>query len=585
MEIRDYMHGGDVIAQVLKKKGIKFLFTLCGGHISPILVGAKNQGIRVIDVRHEATAVFAADAISRLTGVPGVAAVTAGPGVTNSVTAIKNAQMAQSPLILLGGSAATVLKGRGALQDIEQVKLYKTVSKWAVSIERDCDIVPILEEAFDVSQSGIPGPVFIECPIDILYEEELVRKWYGAKSGVTESKNLGDKVVNWYLKKHVDKLFSCSSESLPASKQEQNISNSIDHQKKEEIMEFIKSAKTPVMILGSQALLNVNEARTLSEAVNNLGIPVYLTGMARGLLGDNNTLNFIHKRQLALKEADLVILAGVPCDFRLEYGRSINRKAVLISINRSKRELKRNRKPTLGLQADPSVFLRDLAFDLPILTKRWEEWKKKLQTREDDREKEIQSFCENKTEYINPLSLCKQINSVLDKNSLIVVDGGDFVASASYIVRPKTWLRWLDAGPYGTLGAGAGFALAAKLVDPNKDVWILYGDGAAGYNLIEFDTFMRHNIPVIAVIGNDAGWTQISRDQIEYLKDDVGTVLNYSNYHTIAESFGAKGFLVDKIENVRELFLTAKDLVRNGHPVLINALIGKTDFRKGAISM
>jgi len=161
------MDGGEIIAQVLKAQGVEFLFTLCGGHISPILVGAKKQGLRVIDVRQESTAVFAADAVSRLTGIPGVAAVTAGPGVTNSITAVKNAQMAQSPLILLGGATATVLKGRGALQDIEQVELYKTISKWAVSIKQDCDIIPILEEAFDVAKSGVPGPVFVECPIDL----------------------------------------------------------------------------------------------------------------------------------------------------------------------------------------------------------------------------------------------------------------------------------------------------------------------------------------------------------------------------------------------------------------------------------
>ena len=151
------MNGGELIAQVLKHQGVSFLFTLCGGHISPILVGAKRQGIRVIDVRQEPTAVFAADAVSRLTGIPGVAAVTAGPGVTNSITAIKNAQMAQSPLILLGGAPATVLKGRGALQDIEQLKLFKTLVKWSASIAQDCDIVPILEEAFDAARSGIPG--------------------------------------------------------------------------------------------------------------------------------------------------------------------------------------------------------------------------------------------------------------------------------------------------------------------------------------------------------------------------------------------------------------------------------------------
>ena len=188
------MQGGNLIGKVLKEQGVEFLFTLCGGHISPILVGAKNNNVRVIDVRNEATAVFAADAVSRLTGIPGVAAVTAGPGVTNSVTAVKNAQMAQSPLILLGGAVATLLKGRGALQDIKQIELYKSITKWATTIQEDCDIVPILEEAFDVATSGIPGPVFIECPIDLLYDEELVRKWYGAE--FKNATSLKEKLIN-----------------------------------------------------------------------------------------------------------------------------------------------------------------------------------------------------------------------------------------------------------------------------------------------------------------------------------------------------------------------------------------------------
>ena len=176
------MNGGEIIARVLQKHGVKFLFTLCGGHISPIFVAAQNIGIRVIDTRHEVNAVFAADAVSRLTGTPGVAAVTAGPGVTNTITAIRNARLAQSPLILLGGAAATLLKGRGALQDIDQMSLMRPNVKWAAAISKVREIVPTLQKAFATAQEGVPGPVFIECPIDTLYDEELVRSWYIGKN-------------------------------------------------------------------------------------------------------------------------------------------------------------------------------------------------------------------------------------------------------------------------------------------------------------------------------------------------------------------------------------------------------------------
>ena len=170
---------GNIIGKVLREQGVKFLFTLCGGHISPILTGANKEGIRIIDVRHEVNAVFAADAVGRLTGTPGVAAVTAGPGVTNSITALKNAQLAQSPMILLAGASPTVLKNRGALQDIDQLALVKSITKLALSVRRNCDIIPVLENAFDVCRSGVPGPVFIECPIDLVYSESMVRQWYG----------------------------------------------------------------------------------------------------------------------------------------------------------------------------------------------------------------------------------------------------------------------------------------------------------------------------------------------------------------------------------------------------------------------
>ncbi len=577
------MDGGELIAQVLKKQGIRFLFTLSGGHISPILVGAKKQGIRVIDVRQESTAVFAADAVGRLTGIPGVAAVTAGPGITNSITAIKNAQMAHSPLILLGGAAATVLKGRGALQDIEQIKLFKTIVKWATTIKQYCNIISVIEEAFEIAKSGIPGPVFVECPIDLLYDEVLVRKWYGAFAG--DAKNSDDKAIDLYLRTHLDKLFTCSNNNMNPSDTKAIIPFSIDQEKISKTISYLRASKSPILVLGSQVMFSTEEVNNLAYAIEKLNIPVYLTGMGRGLLGDINPINLRHKRSVALKEADLIILAGIELDFRFNYGRKINPKAVFISINRSAIAIKKNRKPTLGIQADPSTFLVALSKKFRSEKMNWDDWINKLHHREAEREDQIKQFTNLKTEHINPLFLCKEINKVMDMDSIIIGDGGDFVATASYIVKPKGPLSWLDPGPYGTLGVGAGFALAAKLVRPESEVWLIYGDGAAGYSIVEFDTFIRHNIPIIAVIGNDAGWTQIYREQIEFLKDDVGTVLTYNDYHTVAEGYGGKGLLLNNTENIKEILNNAKTLAKNGNPVLINALIGKTNFRKGSISI
>src|SRR5918996_202590 len=195
------MNGGERIAEVLDKRGVRFLFTLCGGHISPILVGAKKIGIRVVDVRHEVDAVFAADAVFRLTGVPGVAAVTAGPGVTNTITAVKNAQLAQSAVVILGGATATLLKGRGALQDIDQMSLFAPHVKWSAAAAAARELVPLLEEAFDEARSGVPGPVFLECPVDLLYDAELVRSWYGSAN---KGGGVAGAGMRLYIQRHVD---------------------------------------------------------------------------------------------------------------------------------------------------------------------------------------------------------------------------------------------------------------------------------------------------------------------------------------------------------------------------------------------
>lgn len=573
-----------MIAQVLKRQGVKHLFTLCGGHISPILVGAKKEGIRVIDVRQESTAVFAADAMARLTGIPGVAVVTAGPGVTNTITAIKNAQFAQSPVILLGGAVATLLKGRGALQDIEQVKLFETLVKWTVSIQQDCDIIPILEEAFDVSRSGIPGPVFIECPIDLLYDEKLVRMWYELKSGKAKPKGLVAKAVQWYVQRHVDKIFACSSKNIEIAKKEGILPFSIEEKNIMNVLSCLNEAETPLLIIGSQAMLSVDNAGELKNSVEFLNIPVYLTGMARGLLGKDHPLHVHHKRKEALQQADLVILVGMPLDFRLDYGWSIKKHTNLISINRSKKELRMNRKPDLGILADPSTFLIELSKRSENNDK-WNEWLKTLQNRDLTRRDKVLQFSNQRTKYINPLDFLLKVNEIIDDKSIIIGDGGDFVATVSYLVEPRAPLSWLDPGPYGTLGVGAGFALSAKLARPEAEVWLFYGDGAAGYSIVEFDTFVRHEIPIIAVVGNDAGWTQIAREQIEYLNDNVGTVLEYSNYDLVAEGFGAKGLILKNEEDIVEKLQIAKNICKEGKPVLINALIGKTDFRKGSISM
>ena len=576
-------NGGALVADKLLEHGVRRVFSLIGGHISPILVEAKARGIRVVDVRDEKNAAFAADATARLTGVPGVAVVTAGPGVTNTLTALQNAALAQAPLVLLGGAAATMLQGRGALQDIDQMAVVRPHVKWACKVTRVAALPAAIDRAFRVASSGVPGPVFVECPVDLLYGEELVRKWYRGASP-QKPKNLQQAAMKWYLDRHVERVFAeadgLSAFELPALPDWRPLGPLA-----ERAARLVEKAERPVLVVGSQATTRPEEVGEVAAAIADLGIPTYLAGMARGLLGPNAEVHVRHQRRRALKDADLVLLAGVPADFRLDYGRAIAAKAKLLSANLDVGILFKNRVPTLPVPGHPGRFLVRLAETLGERSGRHQTWLDELRSRDGEREGAIDAMAKTPAPPVNPLALCRAIDRHMSDNALIVADGGDFVATAAYTVRARGPLGWLDPGPFGTLGVGAGFALAAGLAHPGREVWLLYGDGAAGFSLVEMDTLVRHGVPVIAVIGNDAGWTQIERDQVEILHDDVGCRLAFTRYDQVAAGYGAEGFHLTRIEEADRIFEAAKATAARGKPVVINAEIGKTDFRKGSISM
>jgi len=576
--------GGERVARVLEAHGVPFLFTLVGGHISPILVAAKRRGIRVVDVRHEATAVFAADGVARLTGTPGVAVVTAGPGVTNALTALQNAAMAQSPVVLIGGATATLLRGRGSLQDIDQVSLLEPMVKWLARPNRLRDVVPSLERAFREARAGVPGPVFVELAIDLLYSREIVVGWSGSMLDRPGPRTLAHRAVGLYVDLHLRRLFSGGDEEPKIRRPKPAPPRTPSWLGLQRAASWLASAERPALVLGSQAVLRPQRARDLAAAVVRLGIPVWLSGAARGLLGAEHPLLFRHARRDALKRADVVVLAGVPNDFRLDYGRHVSRARV-VGINLSREDLRKNRRPDVGLRADPHATLEMLSHRITQRPER-EAWLAELREREAKRETEIAAMAETAGEGgVNPLALCRAIDRALDDDSVLVGDGGDFVATASYVVRPRGPMSWLDPGVFGTLGVGAGFALAAKLVRPDADVWILWGDGAAGYSIVEMDTFVRHGLPVIAVVGNDAAWTQILRDQEPLLGDDVACRLLPTDYHAVAEGLGAKGLYLSSLDGAARILAEAVATSRAGTPTLVNVRLAPTAFRKGSISV
>ena len=573
----DLQHIGLDIGSFFKQKNISSVFTLCGGHISPILVGCEKENIDIIQVRDEVSAVFAADAVSRLTDSVGVAIVTAGPGVTNTITAIKNAQMAQSPVLLIGGAAATLLKGRGSLQDIDQISLLKTYVKSAVSVKKTRDVVPTLANALNTAISGVPGPVFVELPIDLLYPEEDIRKEF--INQLPKNGYIG-KIAHWYVNRHLNDLFSSKKSSIKIKPVKEF---KLDQRKIDKAALAIVKAKKPVFLLGNQVTQNKEFLSMCLKSLDKLSAPVYTSGMARGCFGSSDKYFFRHNRKHALKNADVVVALGIPLDFRLGYGFSINKDATLISINRSKEDLNKNRKPDIGLHADPSRIMHEIG--KIINPPSCQDWIEELTKLEEARENEIQQFSEHETDFVNPVYLCKTIDQLIDKQSILIADGGDFVGTASYTIRPRNPLGWLDPGPFGTLGVGGGFAIGAKSSFPEKEVWVFYGDGASAYSLAEFDTLCRHKLPVIAIIGNDASWQQIAREQKQMLGSNIGTELNFTAYEKVAEGYGGKGYYVDNHESLYETLKQAKEDAKLGYPVLVNVKLSKSDFRKGSISV
>lgn len=579
-------YGGTMIADVLVQHRVKHLFTLCGGHISPILTGAQARGIRVVDVRDEVNAVFAADAVARMTGTVGVAAVTAGPGVANTVTALKNAQMAQTPLLLLGGATATLLKGRGSLQDIDQLALMRPITKWATSIKSVPSIPQVIERALAVATSGVPGPVFVEVPVDLLYPEEMVRAMYSKEVGLGKGKGLAARALELYVRGHLYRQFKVPAlpeldlpdVRMPSLRAIDGIGAAA---------RALRGAERPVIVVGSQAMVGVKDPDRIAGALRDLGAPVYLAGGARGLLGRHDRLQFRHARGNALKEADVVVVCGFPFDFRLGYGRTIGRDATVIAANLSAEEMKKNRRPQIAVQTHAGEFLVALAghHGGGGAGGRWAGWFETLRGREAARDAEIAKKAVSTGALIDPVHFFLRLEERMASDAILVVDGGDFVATASYIVRPRVPLAWLDPGVFGTLGVGGGFALGAALAQPKREVWLLWGDGSSAYTLAEFDSFVRHGVAPIAIIGNDASWAQIAREQVEMLGTALGTELRRTDYHKVAEGYGGVGLVLSNPADIDKVLAEAQAIARDGRPVCVNVHLRATDFRKGSISM
>ena len=540
-------HGGRIVARALKAEGIDHVFTLCGGHIQNIYDGCIDEGIRVVDVRHEQTAGHAADGYARVTGKPGVALVTAGPGVTDVVTAVANAQRAGVPMVVIGGAGPLAYKHMGSLQDMDHVELMRPITKWSAAVTEARRLEEFVSMAFRAATTGVPGPVFLEMPLDVLMnfvsDGDLVR---------------------------------------PTKYRTENVAGP-DPRAIEDAVRLLEGAKKPVLLVGSQFRWS-RERGALASLLAKRPMPTFVNGMARGALDPAHPCFFSRSRRGALRGADVVLVFGTPFDFRLDYGRegTFAADVKIIQVDLDPREIGRNRAVDVGIVGDSGLTLAALEAALPKSTA--DGWLTEMRAAESKKLAEMAAEMQSDASPLNPLRACAEVAKYVDQDTIVVGDGGDFVATAAYTL-PVRWPGvWMDPGPLGTLGVGPGYAMAAKLARPGSRVIIMYGDGSFGLHAMEWEAMARQGINVVGVIGNDAGWTQILRGQRDLFGEarTVATKLAFTPYERVAEACGAKGFYA---ETPAQLTKALEEAFAANAPALVNVKLGASDFRKGAISV
>ncbi len=529
--------GGELVAKVLKAAGVETIFTLCGGHVAAIYDGCVTENIRIIDTRHEQAAGHAADAWARLTRNIGVAVVTAGPGVTDAVTAVANAFQAGSPLLLIGGAAPSELMGRGALQEMEQVDLLRPITKWSVHVADTRRIPEIMTRAIREALNGRPGPVFIEMPFDVL--------------------------GNWVDEEDcpIPANFRTSAETWG------------DPHAIAEALRLIRSAQKP-MLMGGTSIYWDDAPDRLAGLATLLNLPVYLNGMGRGCLPADHASFLQLSRSKALRESDVVIIAGTPIDFRLGYGQRINPNAKIIQIEVDGALIGRNRGAEVGIIGSSRAVLEQLQLSLAGDSLDFSPWLQELRDDEDTREARLIPHLNSDQTPIHHYRFAKAVDDWAAQNpdAILIGDGGDIVAACARVIRLARPGQWLDPGPLGCLGVGLPFALAAQALYPDKRVVVINGDGSFGLNGFELDTAARFNLPIISIIGNDAGWGQIRTPQIAMFGLDraVATALAPSRYDLMAPMFEGYGECVTDPNEIGAALQRALD---SGRPGIVNVML------------
>jgi len=546
--------GGHLVAKALKSEGVDTIFTLCGGHIIDIYDGCVDEGIRIIDVRHEQVAAHAADGYARQTGKLGCVVTTAGPGCTNAVTGIATAFRSESPVLHIGGQSALVQWKMGGLQDLPHVDMMRPITKFAstvMSTERVADMIAMAaRECF----AGAYGPVYLEIPRDVLDREIDVAKAVVPKPG-----------------------------HYRASPRAVGDPNDI-----ERLADILVDAERPAILFGQQVWAARGDKEAV-ELLRGLDIPGYFNGGSRGLLPPGDPHHFDRTRTQAFAKADVVVIVGTPFDFRMGYGKRISAPA-LVQIDMDYRTVGKNRDITFGIVGHPGAVLGAVLQAAKGRIKNDKRqarkaWMKELSAAEDAAAEKLMPLFKSNSTPIHPYRVAYELNEFLTDNTVYIGDGGDVVTISAQAVRPRRPGHWMDPGALGSLGVGTGFAIAAKLAHPQKEILCYYGDGSFGMTAFDMETANRFGVPYLAVIGNNSAMNQIRYGQLAKYgpeRGNVGNLLGDVPFSKFAEMLGGYGEEVRDPAQIAGALVRGREAVaKSGRSAVINIWVDPREYAPG----
>ncbi|MEA2219025.1 MAG: hypothetical protein QOJ35_1651 [Solirubrobacteraceae bacterium] len=524
--------GGHLVARRLKAHGVTTLFTLSGGHLFSIYDGCRAQGIAIVDVRHEQSAAFAAEGWAKVTRSPGVVALTAGPGVTNGMSAIASAQQNHSPMLVLAGRAPQARWGQGSLQELDHVPFVAPLAKFAATSASTGEIPALIDTALSAAVAPHGGPAFVDFPLDHVFGE-------GPES------------------------------SLPAALPDAAAGPAPDGAALARAAELLRSARRPVVMAGTDLYWGHAEdaLRTLAE---ELHVPVFLNGLARGCLPADHALFFSRARRAALRDADVALVVGAPMDFRLGFGDVFGEATSLVVVDRVRPERRHPREVAAELYGGIGATLEALCADARSGGADRAGWVAQLRCAEQAERDAEQAERADERAPLHPMRVYAELGEQLDRDAIVIGDGGDFVSYAGRVIDSYEPGCWLDPGPFGCLGSGPGYALAAKLARPQRQVVLLLGDGAFGFGGMEFDTLVRHGVNVVGIVGNNGIWG-LEKHPMEaiYGYSVAADLRPETRYDLVVEAFGGHGELVRAPADLRAALVRAFEA---GRPALVNVL-------------